>query len=55
MAAHTVAELVGLLPIRLSLCLPWFKQWYADIDSVYHQRLGDFHDTFLNSQLPETG
>ena len=38
-----------------SLCLPWLKQWYNDIDSVYHQRLGDFHDTFLNSQLSTLG
>ena len=35
--------------------LPWLKQWHNDIDAVYHQRLGDFYETFLRSQLSTAG
>ena len=35
--------------------LPWLNQWHNDIDPVYHQRLGDFYETFLRSQLSTLG
>ena len=35
--------------------LPWMKQWHNDVDPVYHQRLGDFYETFLRSQLSTLG
>ena len=33
--------------------LPWLKQWHNEIDPEYNQRLGDFFETFLRSQLLE--
>ena len=31
--------------------LPWLKQWHNEIDPEYNQRLGDFFETWLHSQL----
>ena len=31
--------------------LPWLKQWHNEIDPEYNQRLGDFFETYLHSQL----
>lgn len=31
------------------------KQWHNDIDPEYHQRLGDFYETFLRSELATLG
>ncbi len=35
--------------------LPWLKQWHNEIDPEYNQRLGDFFETFLHSQLADLG
>ena len=35
--------------------LPWLKQWHNEIDPEYNQRLGDFFEIFLHSQLSELG
>ena len=35
--------------------LPWLKQWHNEIDLEYNQRLGDFFETFLRSQLADSG
>ena len=49
-----VSRLTPLLAV-LQENLPWLKQWHNDIDPVYHQRLGDFYETFLRSQLSTLG
>ena len=35
--------------------LPWLKQWHNEVDSEYNQRLGDFFETYLHSQLSNLG
>ena len=35
--------------------LPWMKQWHNNLDPVYNQRLGDFFETFLHTQLATHG
>ncbi|MDE0457269.1 MAG: BREX-2 system adenine-specific DNA-methyltransferase PglX [Chromatiales bacterium] len=35
--------------------LPWLKQWHNEIDPEYNQRLGDFFETWLHSQLSILG
>ena len=35
--------------------LPWLKQWHNEIDPEYNQRLGDFFETWLHSQLSTFG
>ena len=35
--------------------LPWLKQWHNEIDPEYNQRLGDFFEIFLHSQLSAHG
>ena len=35
--------------------LPWLKQWHNNIDPVYNQRLDEFYDTFLHSQMSVNG
>ena len=35
--------------------LPWLKQWHNEVDPEYNQRLGDFFDTYLHSQLSILG
>ena len=53
-----VTEQDGWSPERLTPLLavlqenlPWLKQWHNEIDPEYNQRLGDFFETFLHSQL----
>jgi hypothetical protein len=48
------ARLTPLLAV-LHENLPWLKQWHNDIDPEYHQRLGDFYETFLRSELTTLG
>lgn len=48
------ARLTPLLAV-LHEHLPWLKQWHNDIDPEYHQRLGDFYETFLRSELATLG
>ena len=48
------ARLTPLLAV-LHENLPWLKQWHNDIDPEYHQRLGDFYETFLRSELATLG
>ena len=57
-----VTEQEGWPPERLTPLLavlhenlPWLKQWHNDIDPEYGQRLGDFYETFLHSQLSHLG
>ena len=35
--------------------LPWLKQWHNEFDPEYNQRLGDFFETYLHSQLSHFG
>ena len=35
--------------------LPWLKQWHNEVDPEYNQRLGDFFETYLHSQLSILG
>ena len=46
----TTERLTPLLAV-LQENLPWLKQWHNDLDPEYNQRLGDFFETFLHSQL----
>ena len=48
------ARLTPLLAV-LHENLPWLKQWHNDIDPEYDQRLGDFYETFLRSELAMLG
>ena len=48
------ARLTPLLAV-LQENLPWVKQWHNDIDPDYNQRLGDFYETYLHSQLSSLG
>ena len=48
------ARLTPLLTV-LHENLPWLKQWHNDIDPEYDQRLGDFYETFLRSELASLG
>jgi hypothetical protein len=31
--------------------IPWLKQWHNDLDPEFHERMGDFFETFLQGQL----
>jgi hypothetical protein len=35
--------------------IPWLKQWHNDLDPEYHERMGDFFETFLQGQLQTYG
>ena len=35
--------------------LPWLKQWHNEVDPEYNQRLGDFFEAYLHSQLSILG
>ena len=35
--------------------LPWLNQWHNEVDPEYNQRLGDFFETYLHSQLSILG
>ena len=50
----SAARLTPLLAV-LHENLPWLKQWHNDIDPEYDQRLGDFYETFLRSELASLG
>ena len=47
-------RLVPLLAV-LRENLPWVKQWHNEVDPEYNQRLGDFFETYLHSQLSTFG
>ena len=56
--ASEVIEQDGWPPERLTPLLavlqenlPWLKQWHNEVDPEYNQRLGDFFETYLQSQL----
>ena len=56
--AAEVTERDGWPPQRLTPLLavlqenlPWLKQWHNEVDPEYNQRLGDFFETWLHSQL----
>ena len=56
--ASEVIEQDGWPPERLTPLLavlqenlPWLKQWHNEVDPEYNQRLGDFFETYLYSQL----
>jgi hypothetical protein len=46
-----------LKPLLLGLAdlVPWLQQWHNDIDPVYHERMGDFFDIFVQGQLQQHG
>ena len=46
----TASRLTPLLAI-IQENLPWLKQWHNDLDPAYNLRLGDFFETYLESQL----
>ena len=48
------ARMIPLLAM-LQENLPWLKQWHNDVDPDYNQRLGDFFETYLHSQLSNLG
>ena len=50
----TVARLTPLLAV-LQENLTWLKQWYNNVDPEYNQRLGDFYEIFLTTQLSNHG
>lgn len=35
--------------------LPWLKQWHNDIDPAFNERMGDFFETFLRSEMQKHG
>ena len=35
--------------------LPWLKQWHNEVDPEYNQRLGDFFEAYLHTQLSILG
>ncbi len=46
----TATRLAPLLAV-IQHNLPWLKQWHNDLDPTYNLRLGDFFETYLDSQL----
>ena len=48
------ARMIPLLAV-LQENLLWLKQWHNDVDPDYNQRLGDFFETYLHSQLSNLG
>ena len=50
----SAARLTPLLAV-IREYLPWLKQWHNDIDPEYNERLGDFYETFVQSQLAHFG
>ena len=45
------AERLRPMLAGLAELLPWLKQWHNDIDPMYNERMGDFFETFLRSEL----
>jgi hypothetical protein len=39
----------------LAELIPWLKQWHNDLDPEFHERMGDFFETFLQGQLQRYG
>jgi hypothetical protein len=39
----------------LAEIIPWLKQWHNDLDPDFHERMGDFFETFLQGQLQRYG
>ncbi len=39
----------------LAELLPWLKQWHNDVDPTFNERMGDFFETFLRSELQKHG
>jgi hypothetical protein len=49
------AERLKPLLAGLVELLPSLKQWHNDIDPTYNERMGDFFETFLRSELQKYG
>ena len=49
------AERLTPLLAGLAELVPWLKQWHNAIDPDYHERMGDFFETFLQGQLQQHG
>ena len=47
-------RLIPLLAV-LQENLPWVKQWHNEVDPEYNQRLGEFFETYLHTQLSHFG
>jgi len=50
-----VVERLTPLLAGIAELIPWLKQWHNDIDSDYHERMGDFFEIFLHGQLQQCG
>ncbi len=48
------ARLTPLLAV-IRECLPWLKQWHNAIHPLYSERMGDFYEAFLRTQLASLG
>lgn len=49
------AERLKPLLAGIGELLPWLKQWHNDIDPTFNERMGDFFETFLRSELQKHG
>jgi hypothetical protein len=49
------AERLKPLLAGIGELLPWLKQWHNDIDPSFNERMGDFFETFLRSELQKQG
>ena len=49
-AARLTPLLAGLLEL-----IPWLKQWHNDVDPETGERLGDYFDSFLETQARALG
>jgi len=48
-------ERVKPLLAGLAQLLPWLQQWHNHIDPIFHERMGDFFETFLHSEIRKHG
>ncbi|MGH8591141.1 MAG: DUF7008 domain-containing protein, partial [Gammaproteobacteria bacterium] len=49
------AERLKPLLTGLAELLPWLQQWHNHVDPTYHERMGDFFETFLHSEIQKHG
>lgn len=49
------AERLKPLLAGLAQLLPWLRQWHNHIDPTFHERMGDFFETFLHSEIQKHG
>jgi hypothetical protein len=49
------AERLKPLLAGIGELLPWLKQWHNDINPTFNERMGDFFETFLRSEIQKHG